>query len=48
MNLNFVLEYNVVGRKMASYQNDFLTFSWRFLIFDKLEQLAFKLENNEI
>ena len=27
-------------------QNDFLTCSWRFLRFNKLEQLEFKLEKN--
>ena len=34
----------VKGKKDFWYQNAFLTCSWRFLIFDNLEQLKFKLE----
>ena len=36
----------VKGQNKFWQQNVFLTFSWRFLISNKLEQLEFKLEKN--
>ena len=36
----------VIGQNNFWEQNAFLTCSWRFLIFNELEQLEFKLEKN--